>query len=354
MVTISVVLATFNGERYIAQQLESISRQTRLPDELIISDDNSSDKTIEIVHDWKDHLPFPTKIIKNPYRLGIPHNFFSAIAYATGDLIALCDQDDLWHPNKLRIMEQEFKNPKISCVVHTSIITDSTLHSLNKKQPLIKRVTSLVPGHFPPMKPLPGRNMMLRASAAQDCIKLFNLFPRKKSPCLIDSIGHDTFITFVLTSCSYVKLLPNILSYYRIHSDNTSQLSSEISLFSRIKSRSYPKLLQAAIENEIQLCQEILNFFKWVNLNHQTLTISLPPISPIAINNYQQFYAIARRRLDLIKSSSFSTRLTTLIGNVLRGDYTNSNGYGFRSLLRDLQVLFFELSSSNKLEDSER
>jgi glycosyltransferase involved in cell wall biosynthesis len=101
MSTLSVALCSYNGARYLQEQLESIAAQTRLPDELVISDDGSSDATLSIVQAFAAQAAFPVKLLRSERRLGSTLNFECAIRHCSGDLIALCDQDDRWRPERL-------------------------------------------------------------------------------------------------------------------------------------------------------------------------------------------------------------------------------------------------------------
>jgi len=105
---ISVALAVYNGARFIAQQLESLARQERLPDELIVSDNASTDRTVEIVREFAARAPFPVRLFINNTNLGISKNFERAIGECAGDVIFLCDCDDVWYPQKIATMEQAF------------------------------------------------------------------------------------------------------------------------------------------------------------------------------------------------------------------------------------------------------
>ena len=98
---VSVAMGTYNGERFIRQQLESIAQQTLLPCELVVRDDASTDGTLTIVEEFASHAPFPVRIHKNDVRLGYPDNFMQAAILTNGDWIAFCDQDDFWLPQKL-------------------------------------------------------------------------------------------------------------------------------------------------------------------------------------------------------------------------------------------------------------
>ena len=97
MSKISVCIATFNGEKYISSQLDSILNQVVPVHEIIISDDMSTDNTIEIIKNCNNPI---IKIFINKERLGVAKNFENAIKHANGDFIFLCDQDDIWLKNK--------------------------------------------------------------------------------------------------------------------------------------------------------------------------------------------------------------------------------------------------------------
>lgn len=104
---ISVALATFNGERFLGEQLRSIAAQTRPPDELVACDDASTDGTLAVLERFAAEAPFPVRIQRHPVRLGAVRNFETAITLCAGDVIALADQDDVWHPEKLAVIESE-------------------------------------------------------------------------------------------------------------------------------------------------------------------------------------------------------------------------------------------------------
>jgi glycosyltransferase involved in cell wall biosynthesis len=102
---ISVALCTYNGERFLHQQLDSIAMQTRLPDELVVCDDRSTDRTLAIVREFAASAPYPVRVFENQANLGFAANFEGAIRRCDGDLIALSDQDDVWYPTRLERSE---------------------------------------------------------------------------------------------------------------------------------------------------------------------------------------------------------------------------------------------------------
>jgi len=127
---ISVAMCTCNGELFLFEQLESIVKQTFLPDELIICDDHSTDGTLKILQDFQKKSPFNVKIYLNSSKLGSTKNFEKAISLCNENIIVLSDQDDFWCPNKLERMISVFKNySKIGYLFSNAIIVDEKLQN---------------------------------------------------------------------------------------------------------------------------------------------------------------------------------------------------------------------------------
>ena len=110
----SIALATFNGEAYIGEQLDSLARQILLPDELVVCDDGSVDNTVAIVQEFQNAAPFSVKIHQNSKRLGFADNFLQAATKCSGDWVAFCDQDDIWFPEKLLSVSEAIQNSRAS------------------------------------------------------------------------------------------------------------------------------------------------------------------------------------------------------------------------------------------------
>lgn len=122
---ISVCIATYNGERYIRQQIESIVCQLNVDDEIIVSDDGSTDGTLDIVKGIGDKR---IKIIEGPGRKSPILNFECALKASKGDFIFLSDQDDVWKPDKVEICMKWLKT--YNCVVSDAEVTDNRLKPL--------------------------------------------------------------------------------------------------------------------------------------------------------------------------------------------------------------------------------
>jgi hypothetical protein len=107
-VKISVAMCTYNGAKFLQAQLDSLVSQARKPDEVVIRDDRSSDETADIVRIWAADTPFRVDFAVNDQRLGVVGNFNATIARCSGDVIALCDQDDVWLDHKLVRIDRAF------------------------------------------------------------------------------------------------------------------------------------------------------------------------------------------------------------------------------------------------------
>ena len=133
MKTVSIVLCSYNGERFLKEQLESIVRQTYPIHEIIIQDDGSTDHTLDIAREYAAIYPF-IQIEQNTQNLGFNRNFESALKKATGDFIAIADQDDIWYPEKIEKQVQAIGSHDL-CI--SGYHTDSTYHEGEMKRVVI-------------------------------------------------------------------------------------------------------------------------------------------------------------------------------------------------------------------------
>lgn len=126
----TVVIALYNGEKYILEQLESIRSQTLTPDEVIIADDGSTDKGPELVQNFISKYELTNwKLLINEKNQGWANNFVYNTKNAKGDLIFFCDQDDIWFKNKIEVMLKIMKNREI-CLLSCEndfIFTDTSI-----------------------------------------------------------------------------------------------------------------------------------------------------------------------------------------------------------------------------------
>lgn len=211
---ISVCMTTHNGEKYISEQIDSILCQLGSEDELIISDDGSTDKTCDIINQYNDYR---IKLIKftQPIKYNdnfsthryASKNFENALKHAKGDYIFLCDQDDIWMPNKVQLCIDALKNSIL--VKHNglrineigeSLQSESTSGSISKN--LFINIIKLN---------IPGSHIAFK----RELLRLVLPFPQKL-------ICHDAWIGCLAQSIGQSTYLDIPLIKYRIHSNNVS------------------------------------------------------------------------------------------------------------------------------------
>jgi len=129
----SVAMCTYNGARFVAEQLASIAAQTRPPDELVVCDDCSTDATIECVREFARTAPFPVRVFENEKNIGSTKNFERAVELCDGDFIAFADQDDVWLPEKLRRLEEILANESTALAFTDGDVVDESLRPLGQR-----------------------------------------------------------------------------------------------------------------------------------------------------------------------------------------------------------------------------
>ena len=230
---ISVCIATYNGERFIKKQLDSILSQISKNDEIIISDDNSSDSTIEIIQSYKDsriklfHHNKELSLLKEKsasFKL-VAQNFENALKKAKGDYVFLADQDDIWKENKVAeiiryLQTYDIVMSNFSIIDENDMITKKNFYETS---PISKYLLiNIIRSHFL------GCCMAFKKSVLEYCLP----FPK-------NLICHDYWLGCIGTHKFNFYFIPNSLHLYRRTSDNvsTSTGKSKNSIMYRIKYR---------------------------------------------------------------------------------------------------------------------
>jgi len=147
--SVSIVLCTYNGEKYVAQQIDTLLRQTYPISEIIIQDDHSTDHTMSILQDIAEKHP-NVRIYSNESGRGVNSNFFSAMRRAKSQYIAICDQDDLWEPSKIE-RQMALIGDKMLCACRSRPFSDDgAAAGFDPRTPnchLIRLLYSSIPGH---------------------------------------------------------------------------------------------------------------------------------------------------------------------------------------------------------------
>jgi glycosyltransferase involved in cell wall biosynthesis len=204
---ISVAMTTFNGARYLGEQLASLSSQTVKPLELVVCDDGSTDETVAILQSFSAGAPFTVRIFQNAERLGYQQNFMKAASLCKGSLIAFCDQDDIWNEDKLDVVSKYFTQSDDLLVAHDFCV-------------VFEDGRQLIPSYFAnldrsgllPVVNLKGCTLTLR----RELIELVEWPPPQWG------WSHDPWVCFVAVLLERRGYIGQSLVRHRIHGDNTS------------------------------------------------------------------------------------------------------------------------------------
>lgn len=220
---ISVCIATYNGEKYIREQLDSIIPQLNSDDEIIVSDDSSTDNTLSIINSYNDNriIVLPSNQFHSPI-----FNFENAIKNAKGDYIFLSDQDDIWIDNKVKIMINALKQS--SLVVSDCFIVDK--HG------------KIIRNSFFQKKPTSGILRNLIKNNYLGCCMAFRKELLSKALPFPKSIAmHDIWLGLCGDLFYSTSFIPDKLVMYRRHGENASftaeksQFSLRYKIFYRLK-----------------------------------------------------------------------------------------------------------------------
>lgn len=214
---VSVCLATYNGARYIKEQIDSILLNLNANDEIIISDDKSTDNTVQIIKDYKNPQ---IKLYTNEGPHGFIHNFENAIQHAKGDYIFLSDQDDIWTPNKIESCMQHLQYADL--VVHNALLVNSLGEKSNLEFFSIRKSKS---GYWRNLY----KNSFIGCCMAFNSNLLKDILPFPKH-----ILWHDMWIGLMAEKKGKTIFIPDILLYYRRHENNVSP-TGEKSSFSLLK-----------------------------------------------------------------------------------------------------------------------
>lgn len=218
--TISIALASYNGARHLEQQLDSLAAQTRLPDELVVSDDGSTDATWDILERFASSAPFPVRLHKNTENLGWQDNFVQTALRAESEWVGFCDQDDVWNPDKLAVVERVIgAHPAVNMIVHSAQLTDEELRPTGHLFPHFPSLRVASPLTNPPMSAQLGFALTFRRD-------LFRDVPVDERPCDPNiphrRQSHDQVVPLLANVLGEVAYLPDVLVRYRRHAGAAS------------------------------------------------------------------------------------------------------------------------------------
>lgn len=305
----SVVLCTYNGEKFIEEQLNSILAQSHLPNEIIIIDDCSTDNTLKLINKFENKL---IKIISHKNNIGVTRSFEEGINTSSGDLIFLCDQDDIWYPEKINTFINTFNetNPTVLFSdaelidAEGSLINNRFLEKLNfnykEKLNILKGKSDLV---FCKRNIVSGSMMAFAKSLKSDILPLIHDIP---------NLLHDRFIASIAsaTNPESIVYIDECLSKYRVHNNQAVG-------FSPVENNSTLTDKQSYFEKEAEIIEIILERAENKHFRRA-----------------HYFWHMRAKAMSL----SFLSKLITLNTLYLEGDYKRFlvSGSPFKSFISDL------------------
>ena len=208
-------MCTFNGSRFLPSQLESIAAQDRLPDELLVCDDGSSDGCGEILKEFCRCAPFSTQVVINDETLGSTKNFEKAVSLCRGGIVVLADQDDLWYPHKLKRIEETFlQSSAVVAVFSDADLIDEESRLLGMR---LWETFSFSSGDQRKFANGEAFDILLKRPLVTGATLAF----RKRYFDLLSPIPanyvHDRWLSFLFAILGRYELVPDPLIQYRLH-----------------------------------------------------------------------------------------------------------------------------------------
>ena len=204
--SVSIVLCTYNGAKYLSEQLESILAQTYPLHEIIIQDDNSTDETVNIIHEYASKYSL-IKFFKNNSAHGVNGNFISAMQRATGDYIAISDQDDIWEADKIENQMKSIGKNLLCSGFSCPFSTDGSFAYFDHRKRNVNVVRMCFLG-------LPGHTLLLRR-------ELINMLPPLEHSIFKYSM-YDAALSIVAAAHKNIVFIDKILVNFRRHSAATT------------------------------------------------------------------------------------------------------------------------------------
>ena len=318
--SLSVALCTCNGAKYLPEQLESLAKQDRTIDELVICDDASTDNTQTLLRAFAAAAPLPVRLQINPRQLGIAQNFQQSISLCRGDIIFLCDQDDRWRPDKLRRMLECFADEKVGLAFSNARVVDANGLATGRRfwnsiwfNPAEQK--SVRDGRVVPV-------LLRHAIAAGSMLAFRSRFLPLILPLTDLPRSHDIWITLLIASVAPIAVVDEDLIDYRMHGANQiglppPGLRGQIQMGRR-------QISQNAFGLAADLYEAIFERLTASRLDW--------PITDETLNLLREKIEHSRVRNTL---PGWPARLGIINRERRRGNYAKYS-YGFKSVLQDL------------------
>ena len=338
-ISISIAMATYNGESYLEEQLDSLLKQTHQPSELVVCDDGSTDRTIEIIKRFAQLSLFPVRLYLNTTRLGYADNFLKAATLCQGNWIAFCDQDDVWLDNKIKdTYDAILSDLRPVMILQNAYICDRNLNHQGRLFP--KTLTS---GYHAPLSQYgfwvwPGFLKTVRS----DIFKVGAGLERPRSYFAVDGKQtHDKWTCMIANSTGGFLVVDKAAALYRRHPKaltgtyDRQDLIEKIKKSANVSSDHYSYLSSVATETALYLAEVAKHELQ---LNRRDFLNASGVFKKIA--------QIQLERSKLYKTNDIISRIQCLWKILILGGYLGRRSFSMdsKSAFKDV---FYALSVFN-------
>jgi Glycosyl transferase family 2 len=323
--TIGVAIATYNGARYLQEQLDSITAQSEQPDMISVSDDASTDDTFEILSRFKASSAIPVVIHRNAQQTGVIKNFQQAFEQCGTDYIAYCDQDDVWDRDKVACYRDVLRFAEPALVFHKSDIVDSDLRSTGRCEPFNVRPGSYTFPHLPHYLWGFGHQMLFSKAVLEQLKDI-----QASTVPGVAQVGKNLDMALIVAAGMQgdIHFIDKALIKFRRHPNSVSPAAKQAVA---TPDRAETDERKLAIARHLDMIQALM-------AHVQAMGSSLPGAQSARYEAHlRQQQAIYQRRLGIYTSPAFSVRLSALGALVLGAAYgqEHRNKLPWRHLLID-------------------
>ena len=326
---ISIAMCTYNGAGFVTEQLKSIAAQTRLPEELVIFDDASTDKTLDIVETFAQSAPMAVSVHANSENVGSTANFERAIRATTGDIVFLADQDDVWQTHKVERLASILENePELGLVFTDADIIDEDGNPTGGTlwEVAFPETTRQEVGRKTIFDLLIRRDMVTGATVAFRSSLRDRFLP---IPTEIPNLIHDGWIALIAAAAGEIRFLNEPLIQYRQHKRQQCGVDTPFERKGKESRKDYEKWIEV-LERE----NERLAIIRVLVKEHPVLSRGRlsEPVDAILVRNEERRRHL-KARIDYPRSPI--RRLPEILRELTSGRYRR-HSRGLLSAAKDL------------------
>lgn len=333
---VSVVMATFNGARFIEEQLRSILAQTLPPREILVGDDGSSDDTVRIIERVAADSPIPIHVVENERTLGYGDNFLRTASRARSRYIAFADQDDVWDPRKLERSVNALQQPGVRIVAHQMNLIDQHGVFIRLDTHGTRRTVRIPAGRADPFGVFFGFTMTFERTLL-DILPAADRGRDSFKPSM--PLAHDRWVYFLGTAFGDAVLLAEPLAGYRQHGTQSFGI-----ILSTRRARFVAKLARGRMQAET-LAEIAAQRRALIDRHRPTVGSDAAPDErwELAARRWARVQAFTDRRASTYAASTLPARIGHMTVNALAGAYRShrAGGLGGQHVAEDVAVGVF-------------